>query len=217
MTHWLSSNRSFIIRLLGTLLAIGLIALLISQEGWDEILRILGEISPWYFLLAFVSLLISRLFVVLRWYVLLRSGGVHITFNQAAQLTFMGLFASNFLPTTIGGDVVRLAGVIQLGYDRAVSLASIAADRVIGIIGMFLVLPFGLVPLWHTNISQVSPSAVVLPPFIKKLWDFAIRTLQSFSTWLHQPKSLLHVDVIYLGKYAFYLWIILYSCKKPWF
>jgi len=128
--------------------------------------------------------------VTLRWYVLLRSGKVNITLNQALQLTFMGLFANNFLPTTIGGDVVRLAGVIQLGYDRAVCLASIAADRVVGIFSMFLVLPLGLIPLWNTHISPISSSAIVLPSFIKRLWDFGIRTLQSFSTWLHQPKAL---------------------------
>jgi len=191
MTHWLSSNRNFLIRLFGTLLAIGLIALLIWKEGWDEILHVLDEVSLQYFFLAFVLLLVSRFFVILRWYILLRSGGVHITFSQAAQLTFMGLFASNFLPTTIGGDVVRLAGVMQLGYDRAVCLASIAADRIIGITGMVFALPFGLVPLWNSNLPQASSSALALPPLMKRIWDFVLRTLESFSTWVHQPKSLL--------------------------
>ena len=203
MTRWLSENRSLLIRLIGTFLAIGLIALLIHNEGLDEIKRVFSEISLWDFLLAVAILLVSRIFVTLRWYVLLRSGKVDITLNQATQLTFMGLFANNFLPTTIGGDVVRLAGVIQLGYDRAVCLASIAADRVVGILSMVLVLPLGLIPLWNTHISPLSTSAIVLPSFIKKLWDFGMRTLQSFSTWLQQPKALFMSFVYNWGNLLF--------------
>ena len=64
--------------------------------------------------------------VITRWYILLQSGGnVRISFSDALALTFTGLFSNNFLPTTIGGDVVRLAGAMQMGYDRAVSLASL--------------------------------------------------------------------------------------------
>ena len=191
MTNWFSTNRGFVFRLLGTLLAIGLIALLIWEEGWDEMFSVLSQVSPWYFFLAFASLLVSRLFVILRWYVLLRSGGAHITFNQAAQLTFMGLFASNFLPTTIGGDVVRLVGAMQLGYDRAICLASIAADRIVGIAGMVFALPFGLVPLWNSSLSQASSITLVMPLFIKRVSGFALRTFESFAIWLRQPKSLI--------------------------
>ena len=136
MTSWLSENRTLLLRLFGTVVAIVLIVLLIRQEGWTEIVNSLKQISPVSFFLALASLLISRVFVVARWHVLLRSGGVKIPFSRSAELTLMGLFASHFLPTTIGGDVVRLAGVMQMGFDRAICLASIAADRLVGLAGM---------------------------------------------------------------------------------
>src|SRR5262245_31462976 len=136
MIEWLSENRNFLLRLFGTLVAILLIIVLIQQEGWSEIVESLKQISPISFFLALASLLISRIFVIARWHVLLRSGGVKIPFSRTTELTLMGLFASNFLPTTIGGDVVRLTGVMQMGFDRAICLASIAADRLIGMAGM---------------------------------------------------------------------------------
>ena len=125
MTQWLSENRTLLLRLFGTVVAIVLIVLLIRQEGWTEIVNSLRQISPVSFFLALVALLISRVFVIARWHVLLQSGGVKIPFSRSAELTLMGLFASHFLPTTIGGDVVRLAGVMQMGFDRAICLASI--------------------------------------------------------------------------------------------
>ena len=190
MIGWFSRNKDLLLRLFGTVLAVVLIVLLIEREGWGEITSSLRQISFPVFSLALLSLLISRLFVILRWHVLLRSGGVAIPFSRTAQLTLTGLFASNYLPTTIGGDVVRLAGAMHLGYDRAVCLASIAADRVIGMAGMFCALPFGLIPAWSalgsSNFTIVSATSLVA-----KLTDFIRRTLHSFSIWLKQPAALL--------------------------
>jgi uncharacterized membrane protein YbhN (UPF0104 family) len=190
MTHWFSENRTLLLRLFGTVAAIVLIVLLIRQEGWSEIVDSLREIPPGSFFLALASLLISRVFVIARWHVLLQSGGVKIPFSRTAELTLMGLFASNFLPTTVGGDVVRLAGVMQMGYDRAVSLASIAADRLVGLAGMLFAVPFGLPPAWESlqQILTFHPTALMVS--LQRPIRFARRTLQTFSIWFHQPKAL---------------------------
>lgn len=190
MIDWLSENRNLLLRLLGTLVATLLIVLLIQQEGWSEIVEAVKQISLASFLLALVSLLISRLFVIARWHVLLQSGGVKIPFSRSAELTLMGLFASNFLPTTIGGDVVRLTGVMQMGFDRAICLASIAADRIIGLVGMALVVPFGLIPAWN-SLGQAAQNSLALMATLERPIRFARRTLQTFSTWLHQPRALI--------------------------
>ena len=190
MIGWLSRNKNLILRIFGTALAILLIVLLIEREGWSEITSSLGQISFSVLALALLSLLVSRAFLVLRWHVLLRSAGVTIPFIRTAQLTLTGLFASNYLPTTIGGDVVRLGGAMRLGYDRAVCLASIAADRVIGMAGMFFAVPFGLVPAWSVlGASSFTLSAT--PPIVAKVIDFIRRTLHSFSIWFKQPGALI--------------------------
>ena len=190
MMDWLSENRNLLLRLLGTLVATVLIVLLIQQEGWSEIVGALKQISPFSFLLALASLLISRIFVIARWHVLLQSGGVKIPFSRTTELTLMGLFASNFLPTTIGGDVVRLTGVMQMGFDRAICLASIAADRIIGLAGMALVVPFGLIPAWN-SLGQATQNSLALMASLERPTRFVRRTLQTFSTWLHQPRALI--------------------------
>jgi uncharacterized membrane protein YbhN (UPF0104 family) len=107
-------------------------------------------------------------------------------------LTFTGLFANNFLPTTIGGDAVRLAGAMQLGYDRAVCLASIAADRLMGALGNAFTLPLGLIPTLHV-IGHGGPgaSALVLADVWRRGWSFARRTLQTFAVWFSRPFALL--------------------------
>jgi len=115
---------------------------------------------------------------------------VKIPFSRTTELTLMGLFASNFLPTTIGGDVVRLTGVMQMGFDRAICLASIAADRIIGLVGMALVVPFGLIPAWN-SLGQATQNSLSLMASLERPTRFVRRTLETFSTWLHQPRALI--------------------------
>jgi uncharacterized membrane protein YbhN (UPF0104 family) len=132
----------------------------------------------------------SRLFVATRWYVLLRSGDVKIPAPQALALTFTGLFSNNFLPTTIGGDVVRLAGAMQLGYDRAVCLASIAADRLMGMLGMVFTVPLGLVPALH-SLGQGAAQSLAWSALLSRALGFVRRTVQTFSIWFSRPLALL--------------------------
>jgi uncharacterized membrane protein YbhN (UPF0104 family) len=183
-------NRQLILRGFGTLAAIVLIVVLIREEGWNEVVEAFTTISWVQISLALILVFISRFFVVLRWYILLRSGGVPISFSRALALVFTGLFASNFLPTTIGGDVVRLAGAMQIGYDRAVCLASIAADRLLGMLGMVLALPFGL-PAVLGLLDQDAALPMAAALWVQRGWSFLKRTFQTFSIWINQPLALL--------------------------
>jgi uncharacterized membrane protein YbhN (UPF0104 family) len=193
MKAWLAKNRSLALRLFGTILTLVLLVWLISQR-WQEIAEALQRLPFLNLLAAIVLTILSRLFVMARWHVLLRSGGVPISFKETIKIVFTGLFASNFLPTTIGGDVVRLAGVIQMGYDRAVCLASIAADRLINMGGMVLMAPLGV---WQVFQAGTLP-ALGMAGIWQKGLDFARRTLQSFSLWIKKPQAL-------FGAFAFAL------------
>jgi glycosyltransferase 2 family protein len=189
MSSWWSRNRQIIFRLAGTLLAVILLFFLLKEEGWNEILAAMREIKPMDLLWVALLFTISRFAVVWRWHILLLTGGVDIRFKNSLALTFMGLFAGNFLPTTIGGDVVRLAGTMQMGFDRAVSLASIAADRLIGMLGMSMTVPIGLAYSW--NILQSDPAILSLVAVFQKPAAFLRRMVSIFSIWFRKPLSLL--------------------------
>lgn len=190
MTERLLKDRSLLLRLAGTLLAVVLIVVLAREGGWNEVVAALKEMSPARIAVGVALVLLSRFFVSLRWYILLRSGNVKISFSRSIALTFTGLFANNFLPTTIGGDVVRLAGAMQLGYDRAVCLASIAADRLVGALGNAFTLPLGLIPTMH-GLGQGADQSIALAGLWSQAKHFAGRTLQTFTIWLGRPLALL--------------------------
>jgi glycosyltransferase 2 family protein len=191
IAEWFVGNRSLLVRLGGTALAIVLIVVLVREGGWDEVLAALRQLSPATLLICLALVLASRFFVAGRWHILLRSGNVAIPFARSLALTFTGLFANNFLPTTIGGDVVRLAGAMQLGYDRAVCLASIAADRLLGALGNAVTLPFGLIPTLHQLGHATAAQSIALSGLWSRAWHFIGRTLQTFTVWFSRPLALL--------------------------
>jgi len=190
MIRWFSERRVSLLRLIGTLLATMLLLLLLKDQGTREVIEAFRQLTFGKILLGIGLVFISRLFVVIRWYILLYSAEVQVSLRDTSALTFSGLFASNFLPTTIGGDVVRLAGIMQMGYDRAVCLASIAADRLVGMLGMFLATPLGLIPAWWTlgpDMFKITAQTVIF----HKAWDFIKRTIRTLSIWAKKPGSLL--------------------------
>jgi uncharacterized membrane protein YbhN (UPF0104 family) len=189
MSTWWLKNRQLIFQLIGTVLAIALLVFLLKEDGWDEISAAMQKIKLIDLFWVAVLFSISRIAIVWRWHVLLRSGGIDMRFKDSAALTFMGLFATNFLPTTIGGDVVRLAGAMQMGFDRAVCLASIAADRLIGMLGMAMTTPIGLLQAW--GILKTGTAALSFLTFTQKSIDFIKRTLSIFSIWIKKPISVL--------------------------
>jgi glycosyltransferase 2 family protein len=189
MFSGLSQRRQQMLQFAGTLLAIVLLFVLLKEGGWKEIVSAMQKIETADLVWVLVLFLISRFATVWRWHILLRSGGVDIRFWDSASLTFTGLFASNFLPTTIGGDVVRLAGIMQMGFDRAICLASIAADRLIGMLGMLLASPLGLAYAWPVLTGNASGLSLVT--FMERPVRLLRRVLTTFSIWLKRPGSLL--------------------------
>jgi len=190
MSAWWSKNARRILQLAGTILAIALLIVLVRENGWNEVVTAFKEIKISDLLWVALLFLISRAALACRWHVLLRSGGIDIHVKDSLSLTYTGLFASNFLPSTIGGDVVKLAGAMQMGYDRAVCLASIAADRLIGMTGMLMVLPIGLTYSWSLLGEMTSASFSAVAWFQRPL-AFLKRTFSVFKLWLKKPLSLL--------------------------
>lgn len=188
MASWLSRNRQRVVQFIGTVLAIVLIGFLLREDGWNAVVAAMKQIDLVDLIWVLILFSISRVATVARWHVLLRSGGIDISFKNSTMITFTGNFASNFLPTTIGGDVVRLAAIMQMGYDRAVSLASIAGDRLIGMLGMFMTVPLGVMYVWPLLPSN--PVDLSLVGFLERPIRFLKRTLSTFSVWFRKPQSI---------------------------
>lgn len=137
-------NLNTAIRWIGTVLSMAIMVWLLSRVGWKEAWETIRRLAWWRIALVILLVFVSRLATYFRWQTLLTAQDARISKKDVLKLTFAGLFASNFLPTTIGGDVFRLAGAIRSGMDSALAAASLIADRIVGMSGMTLALPLSI-------------------------------------------------------------------------
>lgn len=183
-----------LLRIAGSIVAFALLLYVLSRQGWEEILASLRGIPPWRLWAALGLMLVSRLAVSARWHTLLHSAGVPVRLQDSLRITFAGLFASNFLPTTIGGDVVRLAMAIRQGYDKVVAAASLVVDRLVGMAGMGTAAPLGLLPVLDRGEASalLALATMSLPARlgarVKRIWS---RLWEAFGLWLRSPRGLL--------------------------
>lgn len=100
---------------------------------------------------------------VVKWSVLLRAQGVALPYLHLLRFTFVGLFFGNFLPTNVGGDLVR-------GYDLARSLrrvedaaVSVLVDRLVGLIAFITMAALmAVVAVFGWGRADLVPLAVVV-------------------------------------------------------
>jgi uncharacterized membrane protein YbhN (UPF0104 family) len=214
-----ASRRQTVVRIFGTLIALALLVYLLSQQGWQEIATAIHQIPFWRLALALGLMFISRIAVAARWHVLLRGADLKIPFRQSLRITFAGLFASNFLPTTIGGDVVRLAGAIQYKLDAATSTASLVVDRLVGMAGMAMMVPFSLPSLFSYRQASFQgtpmPTALAALPLGKwwrsaweKLSSLGAKLAKALTLWLKHPKTLL-ISLLYSWVHMLCLFFIM--------
>ena len=174
------------------LVPLGLIGFMLSQVNWDEILPIIARVSWTSLLASALAFLLSQFIIAVRWQYLLRVQEVDIPLTRLTWLVLVGAFASNFLPTTVGGDVVKMAAVAQGQAKRAVAVASVAADRLFNLAAMFFWLPSALTlggwnPLLETGAA--SSSALMRMPFVEKMWGRVKRVFEAGRVWFTSPRT----------------------------
>lgn len=118
-------------------LALIILLLYFMRGKYGEIISVLSETSVSLFCLAVLVYIIAILAASLRLKIIVDAQGAPgATFMEAASLTFMGYFFNNFLPTSIGGDVVKGYYHSKKTGDRTASYTSIFIDRAIGLFTM---------------------------------------------------------------------------------
>ena len=133
------------VKIIGSVLSIVLFTYLIIRQDWVEIFSLFNNLPFLIILLVFLLYLCGMIFNSLRWFFLLRTVKVDISWFDTLKLSFVGSFSSNFLPSTIGGDGVRYLGLLNFDKRKDICLSSIVLDRVMNILVMLFILPIAII------------------------------------------------------------------------
>ncbi len=129
-------SRSFWIRALVT---VAVLALILRKIDGGETLRAIGRLDLWTLALVGGLLVVDRAAMVTRWIVLLRAAGQPISTKSATWIYLVSSFVGSFLPAGVGADLARAYTLTQRTSQGGAAIASVAADRLLGLISILLV------------------------------------------------------------------------------
>lgn len=116
---------------------VGLAVLLLTKVDVGEAVEQLVGMDWFLFLAGLVLFLGSVLAGAYRWGVLVWALGVPVSGWRLAELYFVGVFFSIFLPTGVGGDAVKMYELSRDHRQAAVAISSVLVDRFMGLFVLF--------------------------------------------------------------------------------
>jgi glycosyltransferase 2 family protein len=135
--------RSLLISVLKAAVSVALLWVLFSRVDVARLWSIARNASaPWL-----VGALALYLFMVLasawRWGLLLKAQGLDFPFRTLTGSFLVATFFNNFLPSNIGGDVIRIADTAPAAGSKTLAATVVLIDRGIGLLGLVLMAAIG--------------------------------------------------------------------------
>lgn len=207
------------------MLSMGLFFWLLSRQDWVVTWKNLNRLPAWVWPSAFGLVVCGMFCNAWRWYLLLKAQAVPIPFWEVVKTVFTGAFASNFLPSTIGGDAFRVISLLRFTTDRTLSVASVLMDRALNVVAYLSFLPFSaaVIHIPPDVFSRITAAAFLLNfSWIKKVKSISIgfrdRLFQVIRMWARRPKTIavalviswLSIVVVFLA-----VWLIADGLEMP--
>lgn len=119
-------------------IGLGLLAYLVGKIGAWELLEALQEVSISGYLFALAVYAGGMSLRTVRWKLLLQAVGVRARLATLIRLQFIGVFFNQFIPTSLGGDGIRVLYLYRDGVPWEKGIGSVLVERVIGMLMLIL-------------------------------------------------------------------------------
>lgn len=198
-----------------------LLAWLFSRIDYKHTWAAIKDADKSYLLASFGIFFICSLMILWRWIVLLKALDLKVKKTAATHWYFIGQFCNLFLPTSVGGDVIKALGLAKETGHRAKVFVSIVLDRLTGFVGIVLV-SFVSFFYGHRIIGDSSlmvsiimlcgvSVALAIVLFSRRVFSLACKI---FKPWPRIKEILmnLHDDILLMrGKYDKLVWTVIIS------
>ncbi|WP_214658660.1 lysylphosphatidylglycerol synthase transmembrane domain-containing protein [Candidatus Formimonas warabiya] len=118
------------------LVSILLLGWLLCSVEWPQICHCLHQIKPFALIWAVFSIIVAMIISVVKWGLLIHAQRIPASWKDLWQAYWVALFFNNFLPSSIGGDGMRIFLVGKKTGDMAGVSVSVVAERVLATLGI---------------------------------------------------------------------------------
>jgi glycosyltransferase 2 family protein len=155
-----SRARSLVITAVKVIVSVGLLYLLFSRVDVSRLWSVARQASPVWLGTALLLYFVMILASTWRWGILLRAQHVQLSYGFLTQSFLVATFFNNFLPSNIGGDVIRIADTAPVAGSKTLATTVVLIDRGIGLLGLALMAATGASLMHRMAVGPVGPGAL---------------------------------------------------------
>jgi glycosyltransferase 2 family protein len=155
-----SRGRTLAISALKIIVSLGLLAVLFSRVDVSRLWSITRQASVGWLAAALFLYFVMVLTSAVRWGVLLRAQHVQLTFAYLTKSFLVASFFNNFLPSNIGGDVIRIADTAKAAGSKTLATTVVLIDRGLGVLGLALMAATGASMMQRMAVGPVGPGVL---------------------------------------------------------
>jgi uncharacterized protein (TIRG00374 family) len=138
-----SSGRQALIWALKIVVSGGLLYVLLSRVDLIRLWSVARTASVPWLLAALALYLVMLVISAWRWGLLLHAQHVRVTFGALTNSFLVATFFNNFLPSNIGGDVIRVRDTARAAGSKTLATTVVLVDRGIGLLGLVCIAAVG--------------------------------------------------------------------------
>jgi glycosyltransferase 2 family protein len=131
--------------------SVALLVLLFSRVDVGKLWANARQASLAWIAAALAAYAVTVLASVWRWWLLIEAQDVAMPFSALFASMSVALFFNNFLPSNIGGDVIRIADTAKVTRSKTLAATVVLADRTMGMMGLILVAALGVTLVTSAN------------------------------------------------------------------
>jgi len=159
-------NKKWIGVALKLLVSGGLIWLLVGSIDLEAAVDRILAAKPWLIVAAIAAFGLQILIAVGRWWIVMQAMDSSLPFLKTLGISYIGLFFNQALPSSVGGDAVRVYKTYKTGMPLSRAINGVMLDRVATVLGLVLIVvvavPFFTERVGDADARWVVPAAVLL-------------------------------------------------------
>jgi uncharacterized membrane protein YbhN (UPF0104 family) len=138
-----SPARQYVLMAVKLAVSVALLALLFSRIDVARLWTTVRRASVPWLLVALSVYFLNVLAATWRWHLLLAAQDVEVSGRTLLGSFLVALFFNNFLPSNIGGDVVRISDTARAAGSKTLAATVVLLDRGLGLMALVLVAAMG--------------------------------------------------------------------------
>ncbi len=153
--------------------SIGLLMFIFSKIDLTQTAEVLKSADLLYITFAVIAFLIVNVILLFRWFIFIRALDLSATTKNVIMNYFYGLFGNLFLPTAIGGDLLKAVGLCKNSTQKPRVVASILLDRLSGFASIVIIATLAFV----FGYSYINDNTLIIPIVLMGVGAVTIATI----------------------------------------